>query len=121
MAASRALPARYLTGRRAAVALGLVGLALGACAPDEQTFTAPAPCAAVVGGQLALDSALAVHRRYTMQLIEIPGVVGTAVGLTADCRPVITIFTKEAGVAGLPASLEGVPVEVRVTGDIVPQ
>lgn len=60
-----------------------------------------------------------MHRRHAASLNDIPGVVGTAVGLTADCRPVITIFTKEAGVTGLPDELEGVPVEVQVTGEIV--
>jgi hypothetical protein len=34
---------------------------------------------------------------------------------------VITVFTKEAGVAGPPDSLEGIPVEVKVTGEIVAQ
>jgi hypothetical protein len=120
MAASKGLPARSLTGRRGAATLGLVGLALWACARDEQAFTAPAPCAAVVGGQVALDSALAVHRRHTIELMAIPGVVGTGVGLTADCRPAINILTKEAGVVGLPNVLEGIPVLVRVTGEIIP-
>lgn len=98
-----------------------MGLALWACARDKQAFTPPAPCDAVVGGQAALDSALAVHRRHATRLNDIPGVVGTGVGLTAECVPVITIFAKEAGVAGLPDSLEGIPVEVEVTGEIVPQ
>ena len=71
--------------------------------------------------QADLDSALAVHRRHAMELIAIPGVVGSGVGLNADCQPVITIFIKEAGVAGLPDKLEGIPVEVKVTGEIVAQ
>jgi hypothetical protein len=60
-----------------------------------------------------------VHCRHTTELLSIPGVVGTGVGLTADCRPDITIFTKQAGVAGLPDTLEGIPVVVQVTGEIV--
>ncbi len=48
-----------------------------------------------------------------------PGVVGTAVGLTADGRPVVRIFTETARVGGLPASLDGVPVEVEVTGKFI--
>jgi hypothetical protein len=43
-------------------------------------------------------------------------VVGTAVGLTADGRPAIKIFTEETGVAGLPDRIEGIPVEVQLTG-----
>jgi hypothetical protein len=71
--------------------------------------------------QPSVDSALAVHSRHTMELMAIPGVVGTGVGVSADCRAVITVFTKEAGVAGLPDTLEGIAVEVRVTGEIVAQ
>jgi hypothetical protein len=102
---------------RAAV-IGLVGLALWGCAKGGRSPAAPC----VVGQpQPGLDSALAVHRRHTMELMAIPGVVGTAVGVSADCRAVITVFTKEAGVVGLPDTLEGIPVEVMVTGEIVAQ
>jgi hypothetical protein len=51
-----------------------------------------------------------------MRLMAIPGVMGTAVGRTADGRPAIKIFTKNVGVGGLPDNLEGIPVEVEVTG-----
>ena len=121
MVSSRTLRIGYLASRPAVATLGVIGLALWACAREEQTFTAPALCTSVLGGQTALDSALAVHRRHTHRLMEVAGVVGTGVGLTADCRPAIHIFTKEAGVAGLPDSLEGIPVEVRVTGEITAQ
>jgi hypothetical protein len=108
-----------VTDRRAAATLGLVALALWGCARPEQSL-APT-CLAGAPGQPGLDSALAVHRRHTMELMAIPGVVGTAVGVNADCRAVITIFTKQGGVAGLPAMLEGIPVEAKVTGDFVAQ
>jgi hypothetical protein len=112
-----------LTGRRAASMLVLAALAFWGCTRHEQPF-APT-CLAGALGQPGLDSALAVHRRHTMELMAIPGVVGTAVGVSADCRAVITVFTtvftKEAGVAGLPDILEGIPVEVKVTGEIVAQ
>jgi hypothetical protein len=51
-------------------------------------------------------------------LIAIPGVVGTAVGLTAARQPAIKIYTKTDRVAGLPANLEGIPVDVQVTGGL---
>ena len=108
-----------MTGRRAAATLGLVALALWGCARPEQSL-APT-CLAGAPGQPGLDSALAVHRRHTLELMAIPGVVGTGVGVSPDCRAVIAIFTKDASVAGLPDTLEGIPVEVRVTGEIVAQ
>ena len=105
-----------VTGWRGA-ALASFWLALAACVQEGRSVIA-APC---VVSQADLDAALAVHGRHTTELMAIPGVVGTAVGATADCRPVIMVFTKQAGVAGVPDSLEGIPVEVKVTGEIVAQ
>src|SRR5256885_7681454 len=102
----------FTRGRRAALAS--IGLALAACARGGQSVAA-GPC---VPAQGDLDAALAVHTRHTLELMAIPGVLGTGVGVSADCRAVITIFTREASVAGLPDTLEGIPVEVRVTGEI---
>jgi hypothetical protein len=102
-----------------AAVVAFVALTLSGCTQDEHQVTAPsnrASSLSLTGGQADLDSALAVHRRHTFRLIAIPGVVGTAVGLTTDGRPSIQIFTKQAGIAGLPASLEGIPVEIQVSG-----
>lgn len=60
--------------------------------------------------------AIAAKERHTDRLLAIPDVVGTAVGLTADGRPAVKLYTKAAGIAGIPDSLEGIPVEVEVTG-----
>ena len=119
MVQSRAVSTGHPTAKRAVAALGVVGLALWGCGRSEQSLTSP--CTSIAAElQPLLDSALAVHRRHT-ELMAIPGFVGTGVGLTADCRPAITIFTRQAGVAGLPDALEGIPVEVQVTGEIVAQ
>ena len=63
-----------------------------------------------------LDHVIAVQDAHTDRLLAKPGVVGTAVGLNAAGQPVIVIYTESARVAGLPSSLDGVPVAVRVTG-----
>jgi len=68
-----------------------------------------------------LDQAIAAQEAHTDALLAKPGVVGTAVGLGADGRPVVKIYTETERVAGLPAHLDGVPVEVEVTGDLVAQ
>ncbi len=92
------------------------------CARDQRDLTAPRngpPSLSLSRGQQPdLGPAIAAQERHTDRLLTIPGVVGTAVGLTADGRPAVKIFTKVAGVAGLPQSLEGVPVAVEVTGEI---
>lgn len=68
-----------------------------------------------------LDRAIAAQEAHTDALLAKPGVVGTAVGLGADGRPVVKIYIESAGVPGLPSRLDGVPVEVEVTGEIVAQ
>lgn len=122
MLKSRAFRIVKMAGRPALLFTALVGLAQWGCARDEQDLTSPgdqAPGFAVVGAQPPdLANALAVHGRHTMRLIAISGVVGTAVGVTVDGRPAIKIFTKEPRVAPLPNELEGIPVEVRVTGPL---
>jgi hypothetical protein len=48
----------------------------------------------------------------------LPDVVGTGVGVTADGTPSIKVFLKSGDVTGIPASIDGVPVEPQVTGEI---
>jgi hypothetical protein len=46
------------------------------------------------------------------------GVVGTAVALNPAGKPAVKIFTADAGISGLPASLDGIPAVVEVVGTI---
>lgn len=68
-----------------------------------------------------LARAIAAQEAHTDRLLAKSGVLGTAVGLGADGRPVVKIYTESAGVPGLPHRLDGVPVEVEVTGELVAQ
>lgn len=68
-----------------------------------------------------LARAIAAQEAHTDRLLASPGVIGTAVGLGTDGRPVVKIYTESAGVPGLPHRLDGVPVEVEVTGELVAQ
>ncbi|MCH8937744.1 MAG: hypothetical protein IIB90_18715, partial [Gemmatimonadetes bacterium] len=90
------------------------------CTDNRADLTSPADLGPniLVVDQVALSHAIRVQEAHTDEMFEIAGVVGTGVGLTADGQPVVKIFTREAGVAGLPESLEGVPVAVEVTGMI---
>ncbi len=65
-----------------------------------------------------LERAIEAQERHTNNLLGIQGVVGTAVGLGANGQAVVKIYTERSGVAGLPRSLDGVPVRVQVTGRI---
>jgi len=60
--------------------------------------------------------AIAAQNRHTEQLIRHPGVVGIGTGIGADGLPVIRIFGRHSGLSGIPKSLDGIPVTVRVTG-----
>jgi hypothetical protein len=61
-------------------------------------------------------AAAAVQDRHAERLKRIPGVVGIGTGIGADGHPVIRVFTRRAGIPGIPQSLDGVPVRVKVTG-----
>jgi len=63
-----------------------------------------------------LRAALAAQQRHTKGLLLIPGVVGTAVGLSPDGKPTVRLLLAHGDVPGLPSSLDGVPVAAQVTG-----
>ncbi len=68
--------------------------------------------------QEALAAAFAAQEEISPDLLGIPGVVGTAVGLRAGDQPVVMVYLEYAGVAGLPASFAGYPLVREVTGRI---
>lgn len=70
-------------------------------------------------GPPGLERAIAAQEAHTDAMLAIPGVIGTAVGLRGDGEPVVKIYTKSGKIAGFPKELDGVPVLVQVTGEIV--
>jgi len=64
-----------------------------------------------------VKAVMAGQNRHTESLMKTAGVVGTATGLSDDGSVVVKIYTSRAGVRNLPVSLDGVPVEVEVTGE----
>lgn len=70
-------------------------------------------------GLLDLRAAIAAHRRHSATLLEVPGVVGTAVTGLPGGRGTLLVLAERAGIGGLPALLDGIPVTVRVTGRIM--
>ncbi|HUT89101.1 MAG TPA: hypothetical protein VMY37_06380 [Thermoguttaceae bacterium] len=87
------------------LALALALLVLPAAAPTASAAEPP-----------GLQKAMQAQERHTARLMALPDVVGTAVGLDAQGQPAVKVLTARGGVAGIPANLEGVPVEVEVTG-----
>jgi len=82
--------------------------------PVAMVNAAPPP-----GGPPGLERAIAAQEAHNPHILAIPGVVGTAVGVTADGKPAVKIFTETARVRGLPAFLDGIPVVVQVTGKLI--
>jgi hypothetical protein len=64
-------------------------------------------------------AALIAQRRHTDALLAIPGVVGTAVTGLPDGRAGMLVLLERPDVAGLPQTLDGVPVTLQVTGRLM--
>ena len=103
---------------RAAIILLMVGtpavwFACSDAAPDSPAGPSTPPAILDVRG------ALVVQRRHTEALLEIPGVIGTAVTGMPDGRAGVLVLAERSGIVGVPLELDGVPVAVRVTGRIM--
>lgn len=75
-----------------------------------------APGDPLVFAQGDFAAAMAVQERYDDDLLAMPGVAGTAVGLGVDGRPVVKVYVTGAHVTGLPVRLDGHALAVEVTG-----
>jgi len=65
---------------------------------------------------LAFEHVKQVQERNTNRLMELKGVEGTAIGLDENGQLAIAVFTDGPAVPGIPRNLEGVPVQVVITG-----
>ena len=68
-----------------------------------------------------IQAVMDVQDRHTDILITEPGIVGTGTGLNEHGRPAILVFAKSfelARAAFIPSKIEGVPVVVKITGEI---
>lgn len=108
--------------------LGLVALALSAfywtgCGTDSALQPAtPGRTDLAVNLQMTdpqVQAVMAVQDRHTPLIMEDPNVVGTATGLNADGQLCVKIYLAEARDVPMPENLEGVPVDVEVTGKFV--
>ena len=65
-----------------------------------------------------IRAAIQVKNRHIEDLMATVGVEGVGIGFSHG-HPVIKVFTTGVGIHGIPESLDGLPVEVKVTGRIV--
>lgn len=68
-------------------------------------------------GPSGLERAVAAQESHTDALLSRSGVVGTAVTVV-DGQAAVAVLTAREGIAGIPRTLDGVDVVVRVTGPI---
>jgi hypothetical protein len=97
----------------------LAAVLLSACADVPADLTSPeglGPNISVVS-QAALDHALRVQEAHTEGLLALDAVVGTAVGLSNEGRPVVMVYLMDDRVEGVPVNVEGVPFFADVTGE----
>lgn len=108
--------------RIAAVFLILLSLFTGlpgkALAPDTAEARGPWQ-GALHRDHPYVQAAAEVQKKYTRALMADSDIAGTAIGADANGLPVMRIYTKRHGVAGIPDRLESLPVEVHVTGMVV--
>jgi hypothetical protein len=68
--------------------------------------------------QDAMARALSAHAAHAAALVEQPGVVAAGLGVNAAGQPTLKVYVTEMGIATLPASLDGVPLSVDLSGEI---
>ncbi len=71
----------------------------------------------------AVRAVMEVQERHTPELLQIPDVVGTAVGVAENGKPILLVYTKSISLKktlGIPDAIEDIPVRVEVVGEIRP-
>ena len=112
---------RPLLSRRADAAVAAVlGALLASCSESPLAPpTTPAARPRLRPDAAQVQAALVAQERHTTDLMKIPGVLGTAVGLTPNGTPAVRVFLASPEVGGLPTSFDGIPVSPVVTGMIM--
>lgn len=87
----------------------------GPTSPTTSLTTAPQQVTLAKSDSRIL-AAIRVQEKHTQRLMSMDDVVGTAVGLDDADEVVVKIYTAKEGVANLPANLDGMKVDVEVTG-----
>ena len=85
-------------------------------------ISAPASLASAQPQGISMDSkvraVMDIQNKHTQKLMAKQGIVGTATGIDENGEPVVLVFAKsEKDKEGIPATLDGVPVKVDVTGE----
>lgn len=66
--------------------------------------------------QAVVDKVMAIQKKHTPELLKQEGVVGTSTGLAKGGKVVVRVYLTGAGKPVIPAQLDGVDVETKITG-----
>ena len=100
-------------------------LVLSSCSREGSLTSSPTSAGSnttALSARNANDVALAMRAQnaHTPDLMKLPDVIGTGTGVGSNGHLAVLVLTRRAGVGNIPASVDGVPTEVRVVGDVVP-
>jgi hypothetical protein len=106
---------------RHAFVLGVVVLLSAACSDSTRSpITAPTSSARLSAGRAQdVAAAIAAQERHNAALFNIPGVIGTAVGLLPSGAAAIRVYVTRPDMPELPPAVDGVPLDKRVTAQFM--
>jgi hypothetical protein len=99
--------------RIAALAVSALAAGVSSGCTDQAPDSLTGPVGPQQDGILA---AVAAQELHNDELLRIPGVIGTAVGLDADGQPLVRVFAAHGDVRGVPARVGRVRARLEVTG-----
>jgi hypothetical protein len=112
----------------AALFVAALVLTLSGCEGSGSVPSSPEPSTSssiTLPQQMALGksdsrilAAIRVQEKHTQRLMSVANVVGTAIGLNDADEVVVKIYTAKKNVSNLPSTLDGMKVDVEVTGII---
>ncbi len=101
-----------------------LALVLSSCSRDQVGSITGASSSGSVNTALSVHSpsdialTMRAQNAHTPELMKIPDVVGTGTGIDASGKLSVLVLTRREGVGHVPKSVDGVPTEIRVVGDV---
>lgn len=113
----------FLPRRVATVSSAIFGaFLLAGCSDFSEKLAGPSLSQSQASASARSDdvrAAIAARGRHGDALMRVPGVVGTAVGLLPNGRAAVQVLVIDATPRTIPAAVDDIPVQVRVTGMLV--
>jgi hypothetical protein len=115
------LPSLPSTRSAHLVLLGLGAVLWTACADPTQSPIIAADAQPRFAASRAEDvaAAIAAQERHNAALFNVPGVIGTAVGLLPSGRAAIRVYVTRSDMPGIPPAVDNIPIDLRVTAQFV--